>query len=251
MRRRVFAAVLIWASCCQVESALAFAGNVLVVDGQGHGNYTQIQPAVNAAVGGDAILVKAGNYLGFTVAAKGLSITADAGHYVLVTSPVSVVSLAGQSTVLIAGLEIRSNGSSVPGLDVQGNSGSVRIQSCAIQGFTASCCADGSPAVSIANDLDVALNRCTLKGGSGACTDNNCFTVTAAGSALVAQSSQVALYDCILLGGTGGDSTQPTCDSTAGTGGTACVLTDGFLFASNTRFEGGNGGRGSITHSVG
>jgi hypothetical protein len=249
MRRRVFAAVLIWASCCQVESALAFAGNVLVVDGQGHGTYTQIQPAVNAAVDGDTILVKAGSYFGFSVAAKGLSITADAGHTVVVTSPVSVVNLSAQSTVLIAGLEVHSNSSLVPTLDVQGNSGSVRIQSCTIQGFTSSCCADGSPAVHIANDLDVALNRCTLQGGAGACSDSHCFTITAAGSALVAQSSQVALYDCILVGGTGGDSLQPTCDSGAGTGGTACVLSDGFLFASNSRIEGGNGGHGSITHS--
>jgi hypothetical protein len=244
MRRCVFAAVLIWASFCHVESARAFAGHVFVVD-----FYMQIQPAVDAAVDGDTILVKAGSYLGFTVAAKGLSITADAGQTVVVTNPVSVVNLAAQSTVLIADLEIQSDNSAAPALDVQGNSGSVRIQSCTMQGFTASCCADGSPAVNIVNDLDVALNRCTLQGGAGACSDSHCFSITAAGSALVTQSSQVALYDCILLGGTGGDSLQPTCDSTAGTGGTACVLADGFLFASNTRIQGGNGGHGSITHS--
>src|SRR6266850_2361061 len=130
MRRRVFALVLFWASFCHVASAFAFVGSVLVVDAHGHGTYRQIQPAVDAAVDGDTILVKAGGYPGFTVAGKGLSITADTGHDVVVTSPVSVVNLASQSTDLISGFEIRSNSSGVPALDAQGNSGSVRIQSC-------------------------------------------------------------------------------------------------------------------------
>jgi hypothetical protein len=246
MRFRDFATVLVCASFLESAYSPAFAGNVLVVDAHAHGQFRQIQPAVDAALDGDAILVKTGIYPGFTVTAKGLSITADAGHLVIVTSPVGVVDVAASSTVLIAGLEIHSNSASVPTLDLRNISGSVRIQTCTIRGFTASCCVDGSPAVGITSAVDAALDRCTLQGGSGTCLSSSCESATAGGSALVVESSQVALYDCILIGGAGGDTTVSNCyGSPAGTGGTSCIVTNGFLFASNTRVEGGTGGRGA------
>jgi hypothetical protein len=52
----------------------------------------------------------------------------------------------------------------------------------------------------LVNDLDVAFRLCTVHGGQGASSGDGC----PGGDAIRARSCSVALYDCDLLGGSGG-----------------------------------------------
>ena len=62
--------------CLLAVANPVFAG-VLVVDAAGGGAFTQIQPAVDAALPGDLVLVRAGDYEGFTIAGKSVNVVGD------------------------------------------------------------------------------------------------------------------------------------------------------------------------------
>src|SRR4029079_10896693 len=79
-----------------------FPGHVLVV-GSG-GTFADIQPAVDAARDGDAVLVRTGSYSGFTIPDKSLVVAADAGATVDVQGSVRVDGLAAGRSVLVAGI---------------------------------------------------------------------------------------------------------------------------------------------------
>jgi len=225
----------------------ALAGHVLVVDSGGGGSYTQIQPAIDAALDGDTILVKAGTYYGFTIDNKELSVVGDAGASVTITSPVRVDNLAALREVLLAGLQINlSWGWSQPALGAQNDSGSLRVESCTILAAGNGMCSGSQRGADLANDHNVAFRLCTIQGGLGVSSFDGC----PGGDAIRAQSCSVALYVCILLGGNGGDGAAScsACTVDGGDGGAGGAgyefVAPGFLFASGTSFQGGTGGRG-------
>src|SRR5688572_7456427 len=55
----------------------AARSDVVYVDASGSGQYTTIQPAVDAAVDGDVILVRSGTYPGFTIDQRRVFVIAD------------------------------------------------------------------------------------------------------------------------------------------------------------------------------
>lgn len=238
-------------ACVLSTSSRARAQHVLVVDSSGP--YTQIQPAVDAAIDGDTILVKSGTYPGFTISDKSLSVVGDSGAHVYVQTRVSVVALSSTKYSVLAGLILAptpgSQPSDLPALALQDDAGSVRIEACMIRGspqttpHTA-----GSPGALLSNCSDVGFSACTILGGHGGPGPSPDLAGGQGGIAVGAQSSRVAMYDCTLGGGDGGHGFEGGGYNDSGDGGRGgagyVFVDDGFAFASGTHFQGGNGGDG-------
>ena len=91
-----------------VALAVLAEASVLVVAPSG-APYTQIQPAIDAAVDGDTILVKAGNYPGFTLDAKSLAVVADVEDSVQLTSLTRIENLGPGQCATLTGRSARSS----------------------------------------------------------------------------------------------------------------------------------------------
>lgn len=245
-------------------SGTALAG-VIVVDDNGVADFNAIQDAVNAAMAGDTILVKAGNYDWFTIDDKTLTIVAETSAVVAIDGPIEVRNLALSKTVVLTGLRSQGwNGSSnVPsksGLYLWQNAGAVRLQDCTFQGGAgintgppcmcaapgAGPCSGFTGALVRSNPGGVAFVKCSMFGGLSlgveTCDCGN--PVVNGGPGLEVVDGLVALYDCIVRGGQAGNS----CPN-GGTGGPGCTLvTNGpltGLVSSGTTIVGGGGGMGS------
>jgi hypothetical protein len=225
----------------------ALAGNVLIVDAGGAGNFTDIQPAVVAAVDGDAILVKSGIYQGFSLGDKTLSIVADTGASAVVQGSVAVDNLSATRSVFIARLIVRA--ASSPVFSAHDDLGGLRLEGCTITALDqpAPTCAAGFRALEIVNDADVALHLCTVQGGRGG-SSAGCYQVGAGGEALFAHASNLAVNETVLQGGAGGNGVFMgdawNQSSNGGDGASGCITEDGFLFASGAIVRGGSGGAG-------
>lgn len=231
----------------------ARAGNVLVVDAGGGGSFTQIQPAVDAAVDGDTILVKTGTYPGFRIDDKSLSVVVDSSASVSVGQSVAVNDLGASRSVLLAGFQIQGN-SYGAALLAQNDRGSLRVEDCTLVAMSNGLCSSPLAGALLVNDLDAAFCRCTIRGAPG--IEGNYSQGCEGGHGLQAQSSSVALYDCIVQGGDGGIGYDTGCDCShdggpGGSGGDGISFTaPGFVFASNTNIEGGSGGDGGYGCTV-
>lgn len=245
--------------------ALAQAG-VIVVSSGGGGQYTNLQMAVNAASDGDTVLVKAGAYSSFTVTDKALTIVADGATPVTVYGTVVVQNLAASHAVVLTGLVVTGAlttsmaDSPGAGLSVTGCAGPVRARTCRFEGSkgwgdgtsSGSYCCDpvnhfwGWPgAILSGNTAGVAFSMCALQGGRGSNANIYCYCGTGGdgGDALSVSGTLVALYDCSLLGGKGGDN-----GDLGGHGGAGCraktSATTCGVVASGCSFTGGHGGEG-------
>lgn len=230
---------------------LVRAGNVLVVDPSGAaGTHPEIQSAVSAASDGDVVLVKTGTYPTFTIANKDVSVVADTGAVVQVTGTVRVMLLAATRCVLISGLDITgaygttNNGH---GLVASSNAGSVRVEHCVIHAApgTADFCLRREGAF-VETSADVAFAHSTIVGTDAA----SLFYVTG-GYGLRCVGSNVAVYDCTLRGGHGGNSS--TCsfmncayvyavDTDGADGGIGLRIESSQIFVSRSSVGGGDGG---------
>src|SRR4029079_14536421 len=83
-----------------------------------------------------AILVKSGNYTGFSISDKTLSVVADNGANVVVQGQVRVDGLASSRSVLLSGLRIVPSASSA--FAAQNDLGGVRVHGCWIAGANGS-----------------------------------------------------------------------------------------------------------------
>jgi hypothetical protein len=245
--------------------ALASA-DVIVVAAGGGGQFTSLQPAVNAAAEGDTLLVKAGTYAGFTVDAKSLSITADTAAVVNVTSSVVVQNLSAAQTVVLGGLKVKGSTTTAmtdtPGVALlaTSNAGAVRADGCEFTGAKGygDGVFNGSGECVLPNHfwgwhaakLDqnpggVAFVGCFATGGRGANASESCYDGFGGpgGDGIVSNDTRVALYDCMLTGGEGGDN-----GSQGGVGGAGCRMRTSTqasaVSASGTTFQGGHGGDG-------
>jgi hypothetical protein len=227
-------------------AAPAFANKVWVVDSSGGGDYFRIQPAVNAAVDKDTILVKSGTYPGFTVDDKALSIVGDAGASVQLSGRVTVKNLASGKVVVLGGFTAIVSGG--PVLRIQDDAGSVRVQAAVLDAASVNSSYPAWSTVDVVNSADVFLTECTLTGVDGSHEPGG--TGTPGGTGLSLVNSDAAVYDCTIRGGDGGDSVGgPNWSQRfGGIGGTGCSVASGsFLFASDTTFRGGDGGDSATT----
>ena len=232
--------------------AAAARADVLVVDAAGGPgtDHLAIQPAVDAALAGDVLLVRAGTYPGFAIHGKPLTVTADQGHVVRVAGEITVrfvpageaVHLRGLSTLLL----------DVPlarGLVLGSNAGAVLVEDCVLRGETQEQDDPPQPGLVVVDSEDVVLLASTFVGGGGWSYFQggpHWGTSGAPGARVVSQSATTTVYayGCEFEGGYGssgvGESHFPGLP-----GGDGLRLESGVLYASGSTFRGGAGGGGA------
>ncbi|MBI4880572.1 MAG: hypothetical protein HY812_13080 [Planctomycetes bacterium] len=187
---------------------------VIVVDVQGGGDYTQIQPAVNAAQDGDTILIKhlPPNYLygPFTINDKSLTLVAEKNAYVetyhqdilLPWVYNEIKNLNSTRAVTIRGIE-----GSFKLSDCQG---SVRFEDCATFGKPGwadgewGYGADAIPGLLISSCSKVSFVHATIAGADGGWATGPWYNIcTDPAPGLIAGGATVALYHCTVTGGHG------------------------------------------------
>lgn len=225
---------------CGIFFTLAGAvrGGVIVVDAAGGGAFTQIQPAVDAALAGDTILVKAGSYSAFTVDGKALTVVGDTGTRAIETGKPTIKNLASGKTVTLSGLLTSGNASDGEALRVIDCPGAVRLVQCEFTGSNGSETSVSGIGAVIWNANDVAFAGCTILGGAGKSGHTCLFDTVGVGRNAVngLGTNSVAAYDCLIRGGHGGNGGDRT-----GPGGAGVELA-GFMFISRCNIQGGHGG---------
>lgn len=231
----------------------ASAGNVITVDDSGPADFALIQPAVDAAIDGDTILVKPGNYSGFTVDGKALTIIGDVGALPVVAGQIRVKNTANGSTVVIA--RLKATGTPTPStpdiaMVIDHSPGAVRIVGCDLAGGhgysgTSGTAAKGRRAIDVVAADDVAFAACAAIGGNGYYDVRCDFDESENGGAGIHSSlSTIALYDCDVRGGRGGTGytfNGPVQGPRAMGGHAFDSVNADFSFASNCHVQGGDG----------
>ena len=221
----------------------AARGGVLTV-GPGGSDYTQIQPAVTAALDGDVVLVRAGAYAQFAIDDKSLSVVAAAPGTVHVLGQVRVQDLAAHRRVALIDLSVTGQGENA--LLLWGNQGSVRVRGGTWRGTDDLDWLEWRNAAIEATDCqDIALRECVLVGGRGVDAKLSPWVMGpgSGGDAIRATNCRLALFHCTLSGGDGGsDGIEEGYNG--GGGGDGLHLAGGFLFSANCSFSGGDGGQG-------
>jgi hypothetical protein len=233
--------------CAPFLAATALAAtarpNVIVVDAGGGGNFTSIQPAVDAAVDGDTLLVKTGTYGAFVVGDKSLVIVGDASASVEVLGAARVQSLSALKTVVIENVTASGAPGTAPnayGLYLSNDAGHVRIENCHFTGAATSSGGNGFDGVRVEFCNEVGLTRVTSVGGSAPSFPSSCCNYES-GAGLRASSSTVTIYRSTLRGGNGESAgfSAPN----GGSGGDGCAASGTNLFFSGSSCIGGNGGQ--------
>lgn len=248
---------------CLVAAASA---DVIVVDAVGGAgaDFTALQPAIDAAADGDILLVRDGLYEPFSIAGKGLVITADAGATIrldpgsLTVSGVpagSAVSLTGleSDAFMFAGQLVHSSVT----LGLTSNVGPVSLRDCEFSANVATGAAfiiddgtrvvmsdcslfgltllNGTPeAALLVEDAELYASRCSITGLVGAPGNVLGGLPGGPGSAgLIVRDSVVVLDECDVTGGGGGQANVLFGCADGGDGGTGLVVegaaSDGLL----------------------
>ncbi len=194
--------------CLAALATPAFA-DVLVVDGTGAGEFTDLTQAVAASASGDVILVRPGTYLGdVDLQGRGLTVVADAPGTVVVDGMVRVAGLSAGRFVVLSGLELRS------GFTFEDCDGQIQVRDCVGPRHTAGVnhpgnlgfpqmgeCGIGVSSHTARNCARVVLTDCTLTGEDGL----DGFDGEPGEHGLLVADSRVLLFDCTLMGGHGGE----------------------------------------------
>ncbi|MCK6448347.1 MAG: right-handed parallel beta-helix repeat-containing protein [Planctomycetes bacterium] len=229
-----------------ISSALTLAASadVVVVDATSpySSDFAQISDAIAVAANGDTVLVRTGNYSGFTVSGKALAILAEPGATVTIAGTVRIDHVPAGTSLVLSGLHGTGGAPDYLGLYVRDNVGAVRIQDCTFTGAAHSSFTtgdgDGAEGAVVDASSGVSFARCTLTGGQPGYSQNCCDYGYTGGHGLWARGTPVALYDCALVGA------QGSWGGWGGFGGNGLQLESFGVFASGTSFTGGDGGTG-------
>ncbi len=223
-------------------------GQVFTVDAGGSGDFLTVQEAVDAAKGGETILVKPGSYpiLGNVITVTGISVVLLADGGPVQIPPLSISEVPASSRVVVQGFSFGDPLlPAVPAVSLANNAGSIWIEDCTgmgAAGTTGFACLPGTDGMAgvKAEDCD-ALNlvNCQFRGGNGAD-----FTVTPGGDGLVAVGSLVAVYGSLLEGGDGGQFQDVCGGALLGDGGAGIRTQNSQVFLGGSQSLGGEAGDG-------
>ncbi|GJM23097.1 MAG: hypothetical protein DHS20C15_30120 [Planctomycetota bacterium] len=226
------------------------AADVLVVRGDGAGDFTTLTAAVDAAVDGDILLLQDDfSAERVVIDDKALVIVSDAGsaHHV---GALVITDLAAGKSAVVRGLEIGpyATGSGGTGaLALGGNAGAVLIEDCVVHAAaglpTNAFRVDGSVAVSLSACDEVAIVRSTLLGGDGVALAGAGFPsvppVGRGGAGLSTTGSTLSVFASTLIGGQGGPRKN---NAPGGVGGTGLAGFESEVWIEGGLAQGGLGG---------
>ncbi|MCA8948120.1 MAG: hypothetical protein KDE27_01380 [Planctomycetes bacterium] len=235
------------------------AQTVWTVAAAGGGSFTTIQPAINAAVDGDVIIVESGTYTSgsFVINDKALTIIEEAGHTATFVSA-SITNPNGK-TVAIRGLDFLRNSPGVNGLNpgrnlhVVDNTGTVWLEDCTFRtgpgsaGAIIAAVGPAYPAIETANSLSsggqLVMTRCIVEGSDSVRLPGGMMEASVGVLGNVYAGDAMLLYDTTITGGDGANGFVGT--GLAGSNGaTAAVVAKGLIFMSGCTLTGGDGGNG-------
>lgn len=199
--------------------------------------FATIQPALDASSAGDIVLIEAGTYAGFTLTGKALSILADAGASVQISSTCSVSAIASGS-VLMRGLMIRAAngpavGAATHGLQVHNCTAPVHLEQCEIVGGQGQIAGTGLISTSV-NSL--SIHATLVRGGEG---PFNFILSGFGGSGLKAINSQVSAWTSTFVGGVSTPAVFDVVTAPPGADGANLDSCTGYFL--NCHFQGSNG----------
>lgn len=239
-------------ACALALASLSLQAGVLVVDDDGGPgvDHTTIQAAVDAALPGDTVLVRAGLYAGFGIHHKGVNVVAASGALVRVANEVAVRNLPAGEQVDLVGLVVDATSPYNRGLVASNNAGVIWVEGCELEGVPATSPGqwqlDGAqPGVYAVDTAHVALIRCDVRGGRGWTLWDEAYEPNASdgADALAATNSAVYVFEGTLTGGDGG-SNYDTVSSDGGRGGDGVHFSGApsFGYVSGATLVGGRGG---------
>ena len=237
-----------------VIASVASAQQLWTVDDDAPADFATIQAAVDAAVDGDAILVRAGNYSGFQIVGKGLAVVGDLGAKPILLSSISVTQTTVQQVVVLARLRqiAPTTSGAASGIELNACAGSVRVEDCVFRGQNGPSGAQAGPAglgVGITQCGDVIFSANSANGGNGFASGYWASDhVYAGGSGGDVFGSQAALFQSDFAAGGAGTSHgihNIYCDK----GGDGLHVDGAFVFSSNCLMLGGQGGCHSLTNN--
>jgi hypothetical protein len=247
---------------CGSLAVLALTGalraGVIVVDAAGGGDFTTVGAAIGAAMDGDILVIRPGDYTAepaLDTAGKALVIVGDTGGTTLL--PVLTVDqLAAGKTAVLRHLSFEPSGfSGFPHgtVRVTNNLGRVHIEDCQMRGrdgesgFLGLSGNPGAPGLLVYSSAAVAVHRCTIIGGQGLSTDPDSIPfpqiqANNGGLAIEAWSCALSLHHVTATGGDGG-SGAPT-DDPGANGGHGLQATSSSVIVSGCTLQGGEAGQG-------
>jgi len=229
-----------------VLAAAPATAQVRIVTAPGAPGFATIGEAVAAAVDGDMLIVGLGNYPGFTIDGKALSVFAVADVGVTIGGTIEVKNLSAQQTVVVRDLDaagVSRYPVSDPALRITACAGTVRIESSSLSGgggfppTSSMPFGTGGAGVSISNSAGVAFSSVLISGGKGASASVGAWGSGQGGSAVDAINAHFSCFNSTLFGGKGGDG--PT---TGGTGNHGIDAQSTSFFFSGGSVWGGRGG---------
>ena len=222
---------------CALTLVPCVGADVLVVDddpgpGVDHGT---LELAIAAAGDGDTIVLRSGVYRGFSVVAKDLVVTADAGATVEIRGSIAVWNVDEPRSFVLHGVVVRTDEPRTA-LEVQDSSGPVWIQDCEIHGF-----GRPSPAGFVSRHAVEALrSRLVIEGSTLVGGDGQADAEPLGGVGLSLGVSLGIVHDSTLRGGEGH---RPVADPFGDMAG--ATVSGGRLEAWDSTFVGGDGADGA------
>lgn len=214
---------------------------VVLVDPGTPGAFTEIQPALDAALDHDIVLVRpladaGARYEPFTVGGKTLAVVGDVRLGTVRGTTVHVSAVPLGSTVIVRGFDLEAP-EGVPAITVAAGAGGVRLEELVASGGPGAVLPP-APAAKITASDEVAMAYCELTGGAalagGAFTDGV--------AALDAWKSEISVRGGTLAGGAGADNLTDD-PVPGGRGGSGSKSKGGTIVLSNVTLVGGQGGQ--------
>lgn len=220
---RAFACLLV----LPILAESAHAGGARILRPSGGAEFSQISTAVQAALPGDVIVVGEGDYDGFTLEGKAVSIVGAPGASVRIVHPVVVRDIPAGQVVLFDSLHFAPDityplsplqSSDVPALWVSDCAAPLRIQDCRFDtSFQHPGCVGAISIEPSRRDSPLRLDRCpdaavvaseliTGEAGIAGFDWGYCTGADGAPGARVSES-KVAFHSCSITGGKGGKAT--------------------------------------------